>query len=84
MVKNPPACRRPGFALWVGKIPFRRNSYQLQYSGLQNSTDCIIMGSKELDTTEWTKYHFIASIIVTEINFLEDEMSILASYVPRP
>ena len=42
------------------------------------------MGSKELDTTEWTKYHFIASIIVTEINFLEDEMSILASYVPRP
>ena len=24
MVKNPPACRRPGFYPWVGKIPWRR------------------------------------------------------------
>ena len=24
MVKNPPACRRPGVDPWVGKIPWRR------------------------------------------------------------
>ena len=24
MVKNPPACRRPGFIIWIGKIPWRR------------------------------------------------------------
>ena len=25
------------FDPWVGKIPWRRNGYQLQYSGLENS-----------------------------------------------
>jgi len=24
LVKNPPACERPGFNPWVGKIPWRR------------------------------------------------------------
>ena len=24
MVKNPPACGRPGFDSWVGKIPWKR------------------------------------------------------------
>ena len=24
MIKNPPACGRPGFDPWVGKIPWRR------------------------------------------------------------
>ena len=32
-------CGRPGFDLWVGKIPWRRKGYPLQYSGLENSMD---------------------------------------------
>ena len=34
-------CRRPGYNPWVGKIPWRRERYSLQYSGLQNSMHCI-------------------------------------------
>ena len=37
-VKNP-HCRRPGLDPWVGKIPWRGNSYPLQYSCPENSID---------------------------------------------
>ena len=33
---------RPGFDPWVGKIPWKRKGYPLQYSGLENSMDCIV------------------------------------------
>ena len=36
-------CRRPGFDPWVGKFPWRRER-PLQYSGLENSIDCIVHG----------------------------------------
>ena len=29
-------CRRPGFSLWIGKIPGEGNGYPLQYSCLEN------------------------------------------------
>ena len=32
-------CRIPGFDPWIGKIPWRRDGYSLQYSGLENSMD---------------------------------------------
>ena len=32
-------CRRPGFDLWVEKIPWRREWHPLQYSCLQNPMD---------------------------------------------
>ena len=32
-------CGRPGFDLWVGKIPWKGNDYALQYSGLENHMD---------------------------------------------
>ena len=32
-------CGRPGFDLWVGKIPWKENDHPLQYSGLENSMD---------------------------------------------
>ena len=32
----------PGFDPWVGKIPWRREGYPLQYSGLENSMDCTV------------------------------------------
>ena len=36
-------CRRPGFNPWVGKIT-EVEGYPLQYSSLENSTDCIVHG----------------------------------------
>ena len=43
----------------LGSIPGLRKSpgegkgYPLQYSGLENSLDCIVHGVAELDMTEW-------------------------------
>ena len=34
------------------KIPWRRKGYPLQYSGLENSMECIVHGVAKLDTTE--------------------------------
>ena len=42
-VKNPPAMQET----WVGKIPWRREGYPLQYSGPENSMDCIVLGVKK-------------------------------------
>ena len=42
LVKNLPAMRETWFDPWVGKIPWRRESYPLQYSGLENSMVCIV------------------------------------------
>jgi len=42
LVKNPPAMWRPGFDPWGGKIPWRRERLPIQYSGLENSMDCIV------------------------------------------
>ena len=35
-------CKRPGFDPWVGRSFVEGKSYQLQYSGLENSMDCIV------------------------------------------
>ena len=51
-------CRRPGFDLWVGKIPGEGNGNPIQYSCLKTSMDrearqaTVSWGHKELDTTE--------------------------------
>ena len=37
LVKNPLAMQETGFDPWVGKIPWRKKGYPLQYSGLENS-----------------------------------------------
>ena len=42
LAKNLPAVQRPGFSPWAGKIPWRRKGYPLQYSGLENSMDCMV------------------------------------------
>ena len=36
-----------------GRSPGEGKGYPLQYSGLENSMDCIVHGVAELDTTEW-------------------------------
>ena len=78
-------CRRPGFDLWVGKIPGEVNSYLLQYSCLENSMDTGAWQSTVHRVTErWTRlsdfpftFHFHA---------LEKEMatysSVLAWRIP--
>ena len=50
------ACNASGLD-WIpglGRSPAEGNSYPLQYSDLENSTDCIVSpwGRKELDMTE--------------------------------
>ena len=49
--------QRPGFDPWVGKIPWRREGYPLQYSGLENSMNYSPWGHKKSDTTEWLSLH---------------------------
>ena len=36
----------------LGRSPGEGNSYPLQYSGLENSTDSIVLGVTESDSTE--------------------------------
>ena len=36
----------------LGRSPGEGNGYPLQYSGLENSVDCIVHGVAELDTAE--------------------------------
>ena len=58
LVKNPLACRRPGFNSWVGKIPWRREKLPIpvfwpgEFHGLYSP-----WSHKELDTTERLSLH---------------------------
>ena len=36
----------------LGRSPGEENGYPLQYSGLENSMDCVVHGVTELDMTE--------------------------------
>ena len=51
------------FNSWVGKIPWRREKYPLQYSGLENSMNCIVHGV----TRSWTQlsdFHFTSDSLI--------------------
>jgi len=51
LVKNPPAMQENWFDTWVGKIPWRSwKDSPLQYSGLENSMDCIVHGVAKSQT----------------------------------
>ena len=56
LVRNLPALWQidpsPVFDPQIWKIPGRRQRLPLQYSGLENSMDCIVYGVTESDTTE--------------------------------
>ena len=41
----------------LGRSPGEGKGYPLQYSGLENSTDCIVHGVAELDMTEQLSLH---------------------------
>ena len=50
-------CGRPGFNPGLGRSPGEGNSYLLQYSGLENSMDCIVHGVTE-SHTPLSNFHF--------------------------
>ena len=59
LVKSPPATRET----WVQSLgwedsPGERKGYPLQYSGLENSMDCVVHGVSGSDTTEQLSLHF--------------------------
>ena len=70
LVKNPPAVWETWILSLVGKIPWRRErlptpvfwpgefqGYPLQYSGLENFTDCIVHGVTK-SQTQLSDFHF--------------------------
>ena len=60
-------CRRPGFDPWVGKIPWKRKPYPLQYPGLENSMDGIVREVAK-SRTRLNDFHF--QFIYVYINLL--------------
>ena len=48
LLKNLPTMWETG----LGRSPGEGKGYPLQYSGLENSMDCIVHGDAKLDTTE--------------------------------
>ena len=64
LVKNPPAVRET----WVGSLgwedPLEKGKAPLQYSGLENSTDCIVHGVPKSQTgLSDFHFHFWASLV---------------------
>ena len=53
----------------LGRSPGEGKGYPLQYSGLENSMDCIVHGGRrELDTTEWLSLSCWFTSLYTETN----------------
>ena len=46
----------------LGRSRGEGKGYPLQYSGLENSMDCIVHGVAQLDTTELFHFHFLPLI----------------------
>ena len=50
-------CRKPGFDPWDGKNPREGHVHPLQYSGLENSMDCIVHGVTKVQH-DWVTFPF--------------------------
>ena len=57
LVKNLPVMRETGFDPWVGKILGEGKGYSLQYSGLEHSSDCTVLGVAK-SWTGLSDFHF--------------------------
>ena len=57
LVKNPPAMQDPGSIPGLGRSAGEGKSYPLQYSGLENSVDCIVHGVAK-SWTPLSSFHF--------------------------
>ena len=49
LVENPPAIQEIFVDSWVWKIPREGKGYTLQYSGLENSMDYIVLGLQRVE-----------------------------------
>ena len=55
------------------RSPGEGKGYPLQYSGLENSMDCIVRGDhRELDRTKRLRFHFIYFHILNHRNVIPD------------
>ena len=57
LVKKPPAMQE----IWVQSLGWEGNSYPLQYSGLENCTDCIILGVAK-SWTQLSDFHLLSKV----------------------
>ena len=64
LVKNRPQFRRAGFYPGLGRFPGEGNSYPLQYSGLENSMDCVVHGITK-SQTRLSDFHFHLTCIIS-------------------
>ena len=54
---------RSGFDPWVGKTPGEENGYPLQYSGLENSMDCIVHGVAK-SRTRLSDFYSLSAVVI--------------------
>ena len=59
LVKNACSAGDLGSIPGLGRFPGERKGYPLQYSGLENSMDCVVHGVTELDMTERLALSFL-------------------------
>ena len=53
----------------LGRSPGEGKGYPLQYSGLENSMDCIIHGIAVLDMTKLLLHAIGHSLVITKMNY---------------
>ena len=58
LVKNPPAMQETRLILRLGRFPGEGIGYPFQYSGLENSMDCIVHGVAK-SQTPLSDFHFL-------------------------
>ena len=79
LVKNPLAIMGDLHSIpGLGRSPGEGKGYPLQYSGLENSMDCIVHGLAESDTTERLSLSLV-SIYIPQHNF---EMFVFLCTIP--
>ena len=53
----------------LGRFPWKGKGYLLQYSGLENSVDCIVHGiAKRLVMTEWLSPYFTSAFFMVQLS----------------
>ena len=61
----------PGLIPGLGRSPGEGKGYPVQYSGLENSRDCIVHGVAEFGTTERLSLSFSCNTVFWKIHFLK-------------
>jgi len=66
------ACNAGDLGLIPGleRLPREGKGFPLQYSGLENSMDCIVNGVAESDTTEQLSLHYVLGSLPSSLDIL--------------